>query len=370
MPMNLSGLPLEAVKQVAAVMDGQVRLGPLMGVPGLLKELGQDPEALIRSAGIDLGLFEDPENVIDFPRAGRLLARCAERTARPDFGLLLGRAAGLDALGVVGLLVRHSPDTGTALRNLALRLLVHDRGAVPIFDVEGDQVLLGYAIYQPRVEGTRQIYDLALCVGRNILRTLCGPLWHATGVRLPYRRPAETEAYRRFFQAPVYFDAERASLLFSTDVLRCPVRGADAVIYKALEERVAALESQGVGDVAAQVRRVLRNLLFHGRGSIDEVARVFEVRKRTLNRRLRERGLTFQELVEETRYHIARQMLRETGLDILAIAAVLDYSDAAAFTRAFRRWSGTTPSAWRAGVLRGLGGIDSAQDRSDQGAQI
>jgi AraC-like DNA-binding protein len=77
------------------------------------------------------------------------------------------------------------------------------------------------------------------------------------------------------------------------------------------------------------------------------VSGTFEVHKRTLNRRLRERGISFQELVEETRYHIARQMLRETDLAIVEIAAVLDYADAAAFTRAFRRWSGTTPAAWR-----------------------
>jgi len=77
------------------------------------------------------------------------------------------------------------------------------------------------------------------------------------------------------------------------------------------------------------------------------VAEIFGIHRRTLNRRMRARGLTFQELVEEVRYDIARQLLRETDLAIVAIAAVLDYADAAAFTRAFRRWSGTTPAAWR-----------------------
>ena len=115
-----------------------------------------------------------------------------------------------------------------------------------------------------------------------------------------------------------------------------------------MAEREAALEEQGIGDIVALVRRVLRNLLLNGQGAIDEVSGIFEVHKRTLNRRLRERGISFQELVEETRYHIARQMLRETDLAIVEIAAVLDYADAAAFTRAFRRWSGTTPAAWRA----------------------
>jgi len=346
--MKLAGLPPDALRQVAAVTDGQIRLGPLMAVPEVLQDLGEDPVALIQSAGVDSRLFDDPENVIDFAGAGRLLARCAERTARPHFGLLLGRTTGLDALGLVGLLVRHSPNAGTALRNLVVHLLIHDRGAVPVYAIEGGLVLLGYSIYQPRVEGTRQVYDLAMCVARNIMRTLCGPNWRATEVRLPYRRPADIEPYRRHFQVPLQFDAERAAVVFPAEVLRCPVQGADPAVYKAVAERVDALEEQGIGDIVALVRRVLRNLLLNGRGSIGEVAQAFEVHKRTLNRRLRERGLTFQELVEETRYHIARQLLRETDLAIVEVAAVLDYADAAAFTRAFRRWSGTTPSAWRA----------------------
>lgn len=77
------------------------------------------------------------------------------------------------------------------------------------------------------------------------------------------------------------------------------------------------------------------------------MSEIFGIDRRTLNRRMRARGLTFQELVEEVRYDIARQLLGETDLNMVAIAAVLDYADAAAFTRAIRRWSGITPAAWR-----------------------
>jgi AraC-like DNA-binding protein len=68
---------------------------------------------------------------------------------------------------------------------------------------------------------------------------------------------------------------------------------------------------------------------------------------RTLNRRLKARGTTFQSLVDEVRYEIARQLLEHTHMSMSQIAATFDYTDASAFTRAFRRWSGTTPAAWR-----------------------
>ena len=69
---------------------------------------------------------------------------------------------------------------------------------------------------------------------------------------------------------------------------------------------------------------------------------------RTLYRRLDAFGVGFRELVDEGRFEIARQMLGDSAMDVSQIAALLDYADASAFTRAFRRWSGTTPARWRA----------------------
>ncbi|MCB1769875.1 MAG: AraC family transcriptional regulator [Candidatus Competibacteraceae bacterium] len=69
--------------------------------------------------------------------------------------------------------------------------------------------------------------------------------------------------------------------------------------------------------------------------------------RRTLNRRLEGRDCTFQELVDEVRFEIARQLLENTHMSMSQIAATFDYSDASAFTRAFRRWPGIAPTAWR-----------------------
>ena len=280
------------------------------------------------------------------PRVG-CSACCAAATGCPHFGLLLGQHTGLEALGLVGNLVEHSPDVGKALQNLVLHLHLHDRGAVPILTIEGDRVLLGYAVYQPGIEGTRYIYDLAMAIGLNIMKGLCGRDWTPAEVLFSHSRPADPEPFRRLFRSPLRFDSERTALVFPRGCLSQPLPGADAKLSRLLEARIAQLESLGAWDLVDQTRRVLRNLLLGGRGSIDQVAEIFGIHRRTLNRRMRARGLTFQELVEEVRYDIARQLLGETDLDIVAIAAVLDYSDAAAFTRAFRRWAGTTPAAWR-----------------------
>ena len=80
---------------------------------------------------------------------------------------------------------------------------------------------------------------------------------------------------------------------------------------------------------------------------------MFSMHSRTLHRRLAEFGVTFKELADEIRFEIARRMLEESATPISQIADALDYADASAFTRAFRRWTKTTPAAWRDGRTAG-----------------
>jgi AraC-like DNA-binding protein len=346
--MNRAPLPPEALAQLASVTDGAVRAGPVLGVPGLLRELGQDPDAVFAAAGLDPHVLADPEATVDFSALGHLMRHCVEATGCPHFGLLWGQRTGISALGLVGILGQHSPDLGTAVRNVILYFHIHDRGAVPRLTVSEGCALVGYTIYQPAAEATAQIYDGVIAITNNVLRALYGPGWQPSEVLLARAKPLDADPYRKVFRAPVRFGAEQSAVVFPAAWLAHPVPGADPSLFKEIQDRITAIESMGGGDVVVQVRRVLCNLIMSGEASLDAVATIFAVHRRTLNRRLRERGVTFRQLFDEVRRQLARQLLRDTDLPVLTVAETLGYADAPAFTRAFRRWSGTTPSAWRA----------------------
>jgi AraC-like DNA-binding protein len=337
--------------RLALVEEGSLRMAPILGAPGLLATMDVDPGAVIAEAGLDAALFEDEENIIPFTDLGRFLALCAAHTGCPHFGLLLGQSAGLDVLGLVGCLARHSPDIGSALRNTILYLHLHDRGAVPTLQVSGDRALIAYTIYRAEVPGTEQIYDCALAIAFNILKSLAGPSWKPTEVRLHRAMPAQIAPYRRVFRTRPHFGADQSAIVFAASWLDRPLGGADALVRQDIMQEIDALDAQGTGDMASQLRRMLRRMLIGGacqsETSLAQVAEIFAIHKRTLNRRLRDQGTSFKELIDETRYDIARQLLRDTRMPVAEVAAALDYSDSAAFDRAFRRWSGTTPSAWR-----------------------
>ena len=113
-----------------------------------------------------------------------------------------------------------------------------------------------------------------------------------------------------------------------------------------LTERLQAFEAQFHDEFPDRVRRALRTALLTDRTNSADIASLFSMTSRTMNRRLNAYGLSFQVLVDEGRYEIARQALIDTDINVSHVAALLGY-DASSFVRAFQRWSGTSPSQWR-----------------------
>jgi AraC-like DNA-binding protein len=100
--------------------------------------------------------------------------------------------------------------------------------------------------------------------------------------------------------------------------------------------------------LVADVRRVLRTELLRDTCSAAGIARLFSMHRRTMSRYLLTRGFTFRQVANEVRFEIACDLLENTDMALGQIAAALRYSEPSAFTRAFRRWCGQSPSDWRA----------------------
>jgi AraC-like DNA-binding protein len=105
--------------------------------------------------------------------------------------------------------------------------------------------------------------------------------------------------------------------------------------------------AQDISPLAEDLRRVLRTELLKGTCSANSIARLFSMHRRTMSRHLNAEGLAFRRLANQIRFEIACELLENTDMTLSQVAAVLRYSEQSAFTRAFRRWSGQSPSAWR-----------------------
>lgn len=319
--------------------------------PRLLRQAGVDPAEVALAAGIDPDLFADPVAVIPFDALDRYLLKCVSATRCPHFSLLLGAEQGFANLGIVGRLVEHSPTVAAALRNLSANFHHYELGATVTLVADDDTAVLEYAIEQ-RVTAPELIADGAMAIAVGILRHMCGPTWSPIEVQLRRARPASTATYRRILGERVRYGCERNALLFPARWLSHPLRGAAPDLRRFFRDQLAAMGGERTSAFPARLRRTIRSRLLGGTCGCADVARALAVSRRTLHRRLAAHGTSFERELDEVRYDIARQMLENSSAPMLEITASLSYANSSAFTRAFRRWSGRTPTDWRQRRLR------------------
>ena len=318
-------------------------VGPLTGVPALLRALGADPAPILASAGLTFDSLAAPGNRIDFAAFGRLLANGAKATAHPLFGLTVGRLYRTETLGPLGEAMRNCATLGEALQLLTAHQQVNSVGGIAFMLQRGVVVDLGHAVHCPGTQGIDQIADACLAAGFNVVRELVGQSWRPTEVFLPHSRPASSVAYRQFFGTEPRFNADLCAMRFPAYWLDRPIAGASAERKRLALGRLQAFRPS----VVMQSHRGLRTLLLNGKCSGDDLAQLLDLHRRTLNRRLREAGTTFRAVLDDVRFEIARQLLLYTNLCMDDVAASLGYAGPAPFMRSFRRWSGTTPGDWR-----------------------
>ena len=327
---------------------GSVRVGPVAAIPALLQKHANEPaEQILAEVGLELGLFADPDNSISFVKLGQLLNLCVKRTGIAHFGLLVGQQTGPTSVGQLAELMVHAPNVGTALHSMILHVCLNDRGVVPTLTAEYGVAKLGSAVYIPMHEGIRQIADATLTIMCNLLRALCGEAWAPAEVRFSHTQPRNTKPYESFFQAPLVFEADENALVFPARWLQQPLPGADIKQHILTLKRLTTIEA-GMGiDFDEQIYSILRPLIVSQTCSSEHLARMLSLHPRTLNRRLQDHGTSYREIVGKLRYEVAMQLLLDTNMPLIKISTILGYADASVFTRAFRRWSGVTPSTWR-----------------------
>jgi AraC-like DNA-binding protein len=163
------------------------------------------------------------------------------------------------------------------------------------------------------------------------------------------RKRQHADLYRAHFGCPVAFGAASNALVFRSRDLDLPFVTHNAELLGMLAPQLdAELATRRAGcDASDQVKGVVKRLLAGRRPDLDEVARALGASARTLQRRLGEGGVTFQQVVEQARREMARHYLLQSSLDLSEIAYLVGYEDANSFFRAFHQWEGAPPGRWR-----------------------
>ena len=316
---------------------------------------GFNVQPLFKEAGIKIDLIRLEDARVSPLQLISLLEQCVALSPQKHFPLVLGDTFAFESLPEFETLLTTSPTLRDALHvaDLArrmvlpwLKLEVKEEGDVA-------RVIVGYDVPVPNLADyglplTLVSQAILACI-RKFGRTLQGSEAGFIGVTMQIPRPTYAEQIEQFFDVPVTFGASADALVFERRILDNPLEGA----FPALHEQAHFLAQQRLGKevkrqgVAAEIEEQIHRdpgLLALG---VDDMADRLNLHPRTLQRRLKDEGDSYLNVQARMRHRLACQWLQQGDVSIDDISARLGFSDRRAFTAAFKRWEGETPSAWR-----------------------
>lgn len=313
-----------------------------------MASLGLDADACRARAGLTTEALSHPDGRISFEAHTRLWEAIA--SVGGEVGIDLGERIAITALGVVGHAMAYAETTGDALDALErFRRLVLD-DALPRVRLVGDEAHFVQPL-SPRFAVLRHPAECQATATLTTIRTLTGDRTiRALRVQFMHPKPASIARHRAVFgTSKLTFGASLNEVVLEAQVLARPIARADPALRQYLMLRASALSGELAEDerVADQVRRAVVEGLAGGAPSLGVLAKTLHTSERTLQRRLQAEGTSLPAIVEEVRRERAVSMLADPLRRAGEVAYALGYRDATTFARAFRRWTGLAPEAWR-----------------------
>ncbi|MGD8861124.1 MAG: AraC family transcriptional regulator [Myxococcales bacterium] len=318
------------------------------------RKRGIDVVPLLASAGVDEAALADPTARLPDTAVKALALGLLDEIDDPCWGLSLVDRIAPGTFGCLGYVFRNSETLGDGLRRLVRFARLINDVAAPTLDVDeaGARLTLRFddpLPLPPSIVRLRTQCWLGAVVSTG--RRITGTFFRPEQVAFPFPEPGSIEPYRTHFDAPLCFGEDQAGLRLSDRTLALPVTNPDLDLARIMEGYAEDLmaEPRVTDDLGLRVRQATSRCLSQGEASLTRIARELAMSPRSLQRKLRDEGISFSAVLDEVRRELAMGYLADSDLSIDQVAVVLGFSNSSAFAKAFRRWTGKAPSEIRRG---------------------
>ncbi|HLM43027.1 MAG TPA: AraC family transcriptional regulator [Myxococcaceae bacterium] len=316
-------------------------------------EHGVPVEALCREVGLSLADLDDPELRIPYSLLDTLLERGVEITRDDNLGLHMARMAVVDPDDAASLVILTSPN----LKESLVRGCRYQRvwGDGERFQVEETErgVRMRFTPVGPWRPAHRHLAEISLAQLAQGTRFLTGADVKPLQVRFVHPAPVDTREHEAFFACPLVFGAPHNDIEFSHADAQLPFAHADALLSAMFEQQAQRVLAKlpVAASHTERVREQVRRTLPGGDFSFEAVARALHLSQRTLQRYLSEEGQSYAGILEAVRRELSEDYLRRR-MSIAEVSFLLGYGEPATFHRAFKRWWGMSPEAFRRTQVR------------------
>jgi len=313
-----------------------------------IASLGGDPKRAFQRAGLDMAEMQKPGARYPFRSMIRLWEEARIEAADPCIGLFVARKLKPQALHALGLAWLSSSTLMSGLQRMVRYARIANTSLRFRIEPDGERVKLVAEFQTHGLPPPPEAADALLAVVVRMCRLMTDNSFAPLLVTFTHEDNGHMEQYIDTFQAPVLWAKSENALYFDARVLAQPIPAGNEELAtetgRIAERYLATLDPERVQD---RVRKILLILLPSGEVDQEAVAKTLHRSVSSLQRQLRAEGASYRQILDETRVTLAQQFVREKRYSLGQIAYLLGFSDQANFSRAFKRWTGHTPTQFR-----------------------
>lgn len=324
-----------AISHVIRVLQGAARSGA--DIPALLDEVG-----------IPRSLLDDPDARIERETFISLMLTVMQQTEDEFLGFGQGRKSMPGTFSMMAHAVINCPNLEKAILRGHKFYELFDLDVRAGLEREDDKAIIRVRAH-PRLDFREVIIESVIFLSLRFMGWLVGKAIEPERIELDFPRGEDDDEYRAMFTCPVEFDSDANRVIFSRDYLELPLVQNQISLSRFLKDSLAQLIDGNIHNVGlpAQIRAIISREYGNNFPDFSEICEKLSMTPQTLRRRLKEANTSYQEIKDAIRKDASVYYLSKPDLSIDEIALLMGFSEASSFHRAFKKWTGKTPSAYR-----------------------
>jgi AraC-like DNA-binding protein len=314
----------------------------------LIKAEGADPDAIFKEAGLNTALINEASARYPVDNARQAWHLAADHIKDPCFGIRAGRHCLPSDFHALGYAFLSGETLHVGLNRIALYNEVVTQGISFYIEEDDEHLILSYTNARRDLPDIPALEDACWSIVLTLCRMARPEGISPVRVDLIHGATNCRKEDEDFYGCPVNYSQRRSALFFRLADVEQPLTAVNtevaAVNEKALEDYIVRLRED---EIQHKVARMITKLIASGQLSDDKVAQALGLSSRTLQRKLSVEGTTFKQILESIREKLALQYINDERLSFSEISFLLGFSEQSSFTRAFKRWTGTSPTEAR-----------------------
>ncbi|QYO67891.1 AraC family transcriptional regulator [Leptolyngbya sp. 7M] len=325
-----------------------IRANVLKGFVTFLEEIGSPTQHLLVNAKLPPSALHKTESLLPFKQVIEFYAKAAYEAGCEYFGLLVGQRTQIADLGAYGRLLCQSLTLHDAINKGIHMIPTYTSGEWYWLEEQGERVWLCRNFVHGLDAGLQHADHFSVMLSINLIRMAAGQQWRPTEVHFKTQHAPGLKSFEPLANAKIHFEQPATAIVFPRSLLSLPLQNKgnhqDIQRYKDYE---LLHSSAPATSFSGSIRQVIAPLLREQQTDIQVAAELAGMSVRTFQRQLHDLDLTYSRLLDQVRFEQSLRLLLDPDIKLVNIASELGYTDAANFTRAFKRWTGLSPTEFR-----------------------